>query len=650
MDPVILNHRYRLDRLAGTGGMAVVYRGYDLLLDRPVAVKVLREPYDSDPAFRARFLAEARAAARLDHPNIIHIYDVGEDQTRPYIVMELVEGEDLKALIRREGPLSIQRALALGRQLCAGVGNAHRAGIVHCDLKPQNIIVTPAGQVKVADFGIARAFNESSAPRPKESVVWGSPHYIAPEQAAGEPPTPASDVYSIGVILYELLTGVPPFHDEDATALVLKHMQEEPAPLTALNPRVPPRLDALVRKVLSKDPAARFRNADHLGAVLDEYLRQGAELTAPRAPVSAGTATPPPPTRSQPPPPPPAAPLVSAPAIVEEDTTPIAAGGSDWLLWLLWGVAAIAVLGLLPLWFSVYRAYSQAAPLLTPAAATATVTPAGPLINVPNLIGLPLDDAQRLANGSGFQVAVLGEKETADARPGTVIEQNPTFGSRAAQNSTLNVVLAAGQAFTMPSVTGYPLETVRSGLESRGLVLVVEELWSTDPAGQIIAQEPAAEAPIRAGATVTLSVSGGLDRPIPLQVNLNGLAMLEDALLPRVVFRPGDSIPITLRWRATQMADRSYTVFVHLITPDLTRLVAAGDSEPMNGVRPTTSWQPGELIVDPHQIIIAPDAPAGTYQIRVGLYSGDQRVPVTDPGRTQVVDNSIFVAEVQIQP
>lgn len=643
MDPVILNHRYRLDRLAGTGGMAVVYRGYDLLLDRPVAVKVLREPYDSDPAFRARFLAEARAAARLDHPNIVHIYDVGEDQTRPYIVMELVEGEDLKALIRREGPLSIQRALALGRQLCAGVGHAHRAGIVHCDLKPQNIIVTPAGQVKVADFGIARAFNESSAPRPKESVVWGSPHYIAPEQAAGEPPTPASDVYSIGVILYELLTGVPPFHDEDATALVLKHMREEPVPLTALNPRVPPRLDALVRKVLSKDPAARFRNADHLGAVLDEYQRRGDELTAPRPPVAAGTATPPP-TQSHPTPPP------AAVIPTEEDTTPIEAGGSDWLLWLLWGVAAIAVLGLIPLWFSVYRAYNQAAPSLTPAAATATVTPTGPLVNVPNLIGLPLADAQQLANGSGFQVTVLGEKEATDARPGTVIEQTPLFGSRAPQNTTLNVVLAAGQAFTMPLVTGYPLETVRSGLESRGLVLVVEELWSTDPAGQIVAQEPAAEAPVRAGATVTLSVSGGLDRPIPLQVNLNGLTVLEDALLPRVIFRPGDSIPVTLRWRATQTADRSYTVFVHLITPDLTRLVAAGDSEPMNGVRPTTSWQSGELIVDPHQIIIPAEAPSGTYQVRVGLYSGDQRVPVTDPGRTQVIDNSIFVAEVQIQP
>ena len=214
--------------------MATVFRARTCCW-RTVAVEFLREPFASDPAFRERFLGEARAAARLDHPNIVRIYDVGEDEGKhPYIVMEIVEGEDLKTSIRRDGPLSVNQALNLTRQICAGVGLAHRAGIVHCDLKPHNILVTYEGQAKVADFGIARAFQgEEHAPQEEaEDVVWGSPHYIAPEQAMGKQPTPATDVYSIGVMLYEMLTGVPPFRDPDPTALALKHIQEEPVPLS----------------------------------------------------------------------------------------------------------------------------------------------------------------------------------------------------------------------------------------------------------------------------------------------------------------------------------------------------------------------------------------------------------------------------------
>ncbi|HHE71458.1 MAG TPA: serine/threonine protein kinase, partial [Chloroflexi bacterium] len=224
MKPTILNDRYRLTELIGAGGMATVYHGEDLLLERPVAVKFLREPYASDPEARQRFLHEARAAAKLDHPNVVHIYDVGVAAGgQPYIVMELVRGEDLKSLIRREAPLTVPHALALIRQVCAGVGEAHRAGIVHCDLKPQNILVNENGQVKVTDFGIARAARAEEEGDAHVEVVWGSPHYLSPEQARGEHPTPASDVYSIGIVLYEMLAGVPPFHDPDPAVLALKH-------------------------------------------------------------------------------------------------------------------------------------------------------------------------------------------------------------------------------------------------------------------------------------------------------------------------------------------------------------------------------------------------------------------------------------------
>ncbi len=229
MDIPVLNQRYRLEELIGSGGMAVVYRGVDLLLQREVAVKVLREGYASDPAFLARFQREAQAAARLHHPNIVTIYDVGQDGNLSYIVMEYVAGKDLKSYIRQRGRLRVGEALSIAVQICAGAGHAHRAGVIHCDIKPQNVLVTDDGVVKVTDFGIARALSEVALTQAE--TVWGSPLYFSPEQAAGDPPSPASDVYSIGVTLYEMLAGAPPFQAEKSTALALKHLRDEPPPL-----------------------------------------------------------------------------------------------------------------------------------------------------------------------------------------------------------------------------------------------------------------------------------------------------------------------------------------------------------------------------------------------------------------------------------
>lgn len=204
--PTLLNDRYQLQETLGTGGMAVVYKAKDLMLERNVGVKVLREDFSKDPAFRERFRQEARSAANLSHPNIVTVHDFGLDQGHLFIVMEYMSGTDLKTLTKQKERFTVPETLELMIQACGGIGYAHRAGLVHCDVKPHNLLVTHEGRLKVTDFGIARALSTIS-PDERNEVVWGSPHYFSPEQAAGRPPSPASDVYSLGIILYEMLTG-----------------------------------------------------------------------------------------------------------------------------------------------------------------------------------------------------------------------------------------------------------------------------------------------------------------------------------------------------------------------------------------------------------------------------------------------------------
>ncbi|MBN1426959.1 MAG: serine/threonine protein kinase [Anaerolineae bacterium] len=274
----ILNERYRLIEQIGSGGMSVIYKAQDLELGRLVAVKVLRPSLVGDPEFLIRFKREAQAAANLSHPNIVTVHDVGQDGPKThYIVMEYVTGQDLKRLIRSRGVFEVDAALAIVIEVCKGVGYAHRAGLVHCDVKPQNILVTPDNSIKVTDFGIARAL--SSQPSEAEDMVWGSPHYFSPEQAAGEPPTPASDVYSIGIVLFELLTDHLPFTGQDYRDLALAHLKAQPPSILDLNPALPGELDRVIRKVLSKEPSARYRTADQLGRILEKYRQQGQQPT-----------------------------------------------------------------------------------------------------------------------------------------------------------------------------------------------------------------------------------------------------------------------------------------------------------------------------------------------------------------------------------
>ena len=270
----ILNGRYRLVAQLGSGGMAVIYKAVDQFLGRTVAIKILRPSLTDDPTFITRFRNEARSIANLAHPNIVTVHDVGNDGQTHYMVMEYVEGRDLKRIIRTEGKLSIEHAVNLGIQICAGIGFAHRAGIVHADVKPQNILVTEDFRVKVTDFGIAQALTDTQ-PTQRQEVVWGSPHYFAPEQAQGEKPSAASDVYAIGIVIFEMVTGQLPYTGNSQKELALAHLREPVPVVRDINPAVPENLSRIIFKVMQKEPSARYRMADQLGHILESYRDQG---------------------------------------------------------------------------------------------------------------------------------------------------------------------------------------------------------------------------------------------------------------------------------------------------------------------------------------------------------------------------------------
>jgi serine/threonine-protein kinase len=270
---ILLNNRYELLELLGSGGMAQVYKSKDLMLERLVAIKILKPEYSTNPMVQVRFRQEAKAIANLSHPNIVTVHDFGFDQKQLFIVMEYLSGQNLKQLIKKNGYYDPGDALPTMIQICAGLGYAHRAGIVHCDVKPHNVIVTSDHRVKVTDFGIARAISGIN-PDEQNEVIWGSPLYFSPEQAGGKAPSPASDVYSAGVVFYEMLTGRPPFVAKTAESLARLHREAVPGDPALVNEKISPQLNQVILKVLAKEPSSRYRTADQFGKVLTAVYEQ----------------------------------------------------------------------------------------------------------------------------------------------------------------------------------------------------------------------------------------------------------------------------------------------------------------------------------------------------------------------------------------
>ncbi|MDP2965730.1 MAG: protein kinase [Pelolinea sp.] len=257
----IVNNRYQIFSTIATGGMSVIYNAQDLMLERKVALKILKKELSRDQTFQNKFRSEAKASASLIHPNIITTFDFGFDGDRLYIVMEYIDGADLKTIINQNSPLSISQALDYLLQASKGLEFAHQSGFVHCDVKPQNMLVSKSGILKITDFGIARALDTISREE-KYDVVWGSPYYFSPEQASGKAPSPATDVYSLGIIAYELVTGRLPFIAEDSAELARMHRSDLPIPPKDINAEIPESLNQSILKALSKDPANRYQNGE----------------------------------------------------------------------------------------------------------------------------------------------------------------------------------------------------------------------------------------------------------------------------------------------------------------------------------------------------------------------------------------------------
>ena len=266
----VLGERYQLQDPIGRGGMATIYRGRDLRMDRVVAIKVLREVYSTDAKFVARFQQEAKAASALQHPNIVQVYDYGQTDGNYYIVMELIEGTDLRRYLRGRGVLDVDRSVIIAHDVALGLGAAHRRGIVHRDVKPQNILVGRDGSIKLTDFGIASVYKDINAERlTTTGMTLGTVQYYAPEQAQGEIVSPAADVYALGIVMYEMLTGRTPFDGDNPVAVAMQHIQDPPTPPRQLNSNIPPALEEIILRCLEKVPEMRFRDGSQLARALE---------------------------------------------------------------------------------------------------------------------------------------------------------------------------------------------------------------------------------------------------------------------------------------------------------------------------------------------------------------------------------------------
>ena len=474
----LLGGRYELGEVLGYGGMAEVHIGRDVRLGRDVAVKVLRPELARDPSFQGRFRREAQSAASLNHPSIVAVYDTGEDRqgnvSTPYIVMEYVEGRTLREVLEAEGRLLPRRALELTAQICAALDQAHRAGIVHRDVKPGNVMLTPSGEVKVMDFGIARAVTGTAATMTQTAAVIGTAHYLSPEQARGEHVDARSDVYSTGCLLYELLTGGPPFSGDSAVAVAYQHVREDPVPPSRIEPDVTPAIDAIVLKAMAKNPANRYQTAGEMRADIERALAGRPVEATPLLAAEPATFLPPPATT----------------VLLRQPRTERTGRGAAYVLLAL---ATLAVF------------------LLTLLAATHFFSGSGGGdVNTPNVVGQSLADAEATLAGKGLTVGKVDQQFDPKVPKGDVISQDPPPDILLRKGQSVNLVVSLGvHIVEVPSdLVGLTEDEARARLRVAQLrVGHIVSRNSDAPAGQVLGTDPAGGAKVPENTTVTLFVS-----------------------------------------------------------------------------------------------------------------------------------------------
>lgn len=645
----LLNRRYRLDEVVGQGGMAVVWRAEDMLLGRVVAIKVLRDQFASDPEFLSRFRSEARTAAALNDPGVVSVYDVGEDKGVHFLVMEYVPGQDLKQVIRAEAPLDPGRTVRIATALARAVGQAHAIGMVHRDIKPQNVLVTPDGRMKVADFGIARAVAAAGMTAP--GVVMGTVHYLAPEQASGDAATFASDVYSLGVVMYEMLTGRVPFTAESGVGVALKIIHEAPVPVDHVNPRVPAVLASIVARAMARDPAERYANATALAEALEGFLRWSDQHTAPGRAVGPAV-----PAGGMPAGPPVAA---APPATRPGAAAPSAAGPLFDTTGLMLGfVALVALAMLIPLW-SVVADRLGAAPADAPPgapgggglAATATATePPARMVLVPDVARLTADEATRRLEAEGLGVTTEDVPD-ATVEVGRVIRHIPAGGETVAAGTVVNLLVSAEGITTVPAAEG-DYQTVADAITRAGLVPGSPLYQWGGPLGRVVQIAPGPGQRMPYGATVQITVGSG--SRLALGVDFEDNVFLAAVDLDRAAFAAGEIATLVPHWEAVGPITGEYGA--RAVLQGVDGIVISQDESPALGGdgRPTTAWAAGEsLSGQPLDLPIPPSTPAGSYTLWVDVFrigNPGERLPVRGGGAARVADGQVKVMAIDVRP
>ena len=494
-EPQVIAGRYRVDELIGHGGMAKVYRGYDLTLGREVAIKILDPELARDTAFRTRFRLEAQAASRMSHPSIVRVYDAGDPSTGdsastepPYIVMELVKGTLLKDIIAA-GPVPVDDAVRYVDGILEALDYSHRAGVVHRDIKPGNVMVTDKGQVKVMDFGIARAVSDSSSTVAETTQIIGTAAYFSPEQAKGEPVDARADLYSTGVVLYELLTGRQPFRGESPVAVAYQHVSETPIPPTEVNEDAPGALDPIVLRALAKDPYQRYPDAAHFRAALDSAVTGNAPTRKELGALTSELYGPSPRQAQE---------TARSLRQLSSDTTMTRTQSGPPVAWIWAGVALLAVLLASVLFWVVTISMRP-----TDVPSTSRV--------VPDVVNVASERAQNELAKLDLTTKIVFESSPSIAED-NVIRTDPAAGVSVEEGDTVTLYVSSGkETVIMPKIEGMALDSATNALKEAGLELgtVIQRNDKGLAANTVISASEKADAELAPGTVVNLVVASG---------------------------------------------------------------------------------------------------------------------------------------------